>query len=104
MKGDDVKLPLFHGNETKDPKQYQFLCEAVWTVKQAQDDDVKKGQLETTFQSRTLDWYMKFVQVPIWTPTKTLADIRAGLIKEFRKPKSKAQYITELKEIKQYPN
>ena len=26
------------------------------------------------------------------------------MIQEFRKPKSGAQYITELKEIKQYPN
>ena len=35
---------------------------------------------------------------------KTLAKIRKGLIEEFRKPKSEVQYITELKEIKQYPN
>ena len=58
----------------------------------------------TTFQGCTLDWYMKFVQVPIGTPAKTLENIRTGLNEEFWKPKSKAQYITELKEIKQYPN
>ena len=68
------------------------------------DDDVKKGQLATTLQGRALDWYMKFVQVPTGTPAKTLAEVRRGLIEEFRKPKSEAQYITELKEIKQYPN
>ena len=35
---------------------------------------------------------------------KTLGEVRKGLIEEFRKPKSKAQYITEMKKIKQYPN
>ena len=54
--------------------------------------------------SRALDWYMNFVQVPIGTPMKTMANIRTRLIEEFIKPKSEVQYITELKEIKQYPN
>ena len=49
MMSDNVKLPLFHGNETEDPEKYWFLCEAVWTVKQVQDEDIKKGQLTTTF-------------------------------------------------------
>ena len=49
MVGDDVKLPLFHGNETKDLKKYWFLYEAVWTVKKVQDEDIKKGQLATNF-------------------------------------------------------
>ena len=47
---------------------------------------------------------MKFTQVPIGTPTKTLDEVRKGLIEEFRKPKSKGKYITGLKEIKQCPN
>ena len=47
---------------------------------------------------------MKFVQVPMGTPTKTLVEVRKGLIEEFKKPKSEGKYITELKEIKQYPN
>jgi hypothetical protein len=37
------------------------------------------------------------------TPTsqvRTLEKIRQALLKEFKKPKSKSQYITELKEIK----
>ena len=33
MAFDDVKLPLFHGNEIEDLEQYWFLCEAVWTIK-----------------------------------------------------------------------
>ena len=35
---------------------------------------------------------------------KTLNEIREGLFEEFKKPKYEAQYITELKEIKQFLN
>ena len=70
MAGDDAKLPLFHGNGTDDPKQYGFLYEAVWTVRQDTDDDVNKGQLATTLQGHALDWFMKFIQVPMGKPTK----------------------------------
>ena len=35
---------------------------------------------------------------------KTLDEVREGLIEEFWKTKSEAQYIIELKEIKQFPN
>ena len=35
---------------------------------------------------------------------KTLDEIITGLFEEFKKPKFEAQYITELKEIKQFPN
>ena len=47
---------------------------------------------------------MEFVQVCTGTPVKNLAEIKIGLIEEFKNPKSEAQYITEIKEIKQYPN
>ena len=39
--GDDMKLPSFKGTRGEDPKQHWFLCEAVWTIKQIQDDNVK---------------------------------------------------------------
>ena len=42
MVGDNVNIPLFYGNGTEDPKQDWFLCEAVWTFKQVQDEDNKK--------------------------------------------------------------
>ena len=84
---DDVKLPLFHGNRTEYPKQYWFLCESIWTVKQVQDEDIKKGQLAPTFRGHALDWYMKFVQVPTRHQQKTLVYIRTGLIEEFKSPK-----------------
>ena len=54
MEGEDVKSPLFQGNVTEDPKQYWFLCEALLIVKQVQYDDIKKGQLATTFQGWVL--------------------------------------------------
>ena len=76
MAGDDVKLPIFHGNGTEDLEQYWFLCEAVWTVKQITDNEVKKGQLATTLRGHTLDWFMKFVQVPTRAPAKKLAEFR----------------------------
>ena len=63
MEGDDMKLPMFHGNGTDDQEQYWFLCEAVWTVKQTIDEDVNKGQLTTTLQGHALDWYMRIIQV-----------------------------------------
>ena len=39
--GDDMKLPVFKGPGLEDPKQHWFLCEAVWSVKQVIDNDIK---------------------------------------------------------------
>ena len=75
MVGDDMKLPMFHGNATDDLEQYWFLCEAVWTSKQATDDDVKKSQLVTTLQFNALDWYMRFIQIPQGTTVNNLDEI-----------------------------
>ena len=47
---------------------------------------------------------MRFMLVPHGGTTKTLYEIHQGLFEEFKKLKSEAQYITELKEIKQFPN
>ena len=30
---DDIKLPVFKGTGSKDPEQFWFLCEAMWTAK-----------------------------------------------------------------------
>ena len=61
------------------------------------DDDVKKSQLENTLRGHVLDWYMRFMLVPQGGTVKTLDEICKGLFEEFKKPKSEAQYITELK-------
>ena len=55
MAGDDIKLPLFQGNATEDPQQYWFFSEVVWTLKQVQYDDIKKGQLDMTFRGQEFD-------------------------------------------------
>ena len=37
---DDIKLPIFKGMGSEDPKQFWFLCEAVWNAKKITDLDV----------------------------------------------------------------
>ena len=102
MMGDDIKLPVFWGTGAEDPDQHLFICEAVWNIKQVHNDDIKRVQLTTTFRDRALTWFMKFstsMQQP-----KTIQEIKDELKKEFKKPKSESQSITELKEIKKMPH
>ena len=40
---DDIKLPLFKGTGSKDPEQFWFLSEAVWTAKNITDIDVRRA-------------------------------------------------------------
>jgi len=37
----EIKLPLFYVNESEDPQQHWFLCEALWRVKHVIDEDMK---------------------------------------------------------------
>ena len=94
--GDDMKLPTFRGTRGEDLEQHWFLCEVVWTIKQINDDNVKLVQLATTLRERALTWYMKYTSAQNRTPV----EVRTAMIKEFKKPKSKSQCITELKDIK----
>jgi len=49
----------------------------------------------------SLTWYMKYKAiVPAGRP-RSLAKIKNDILKEFKKPKSKSQCITKIKEIKQ---
>ena len=57
---DDIKLPVFRGTGLEDPGQHQFLCEAVWSINQVTDKDIKMAQLTTTFRDRALNWFMKY--------------------------------------------
>ena len=100
--GDDIKLPVFRGTGAEDPNQHFFLCEAVWNIKQVQNDDTKKAQLATTFRDRALTWFMKFLTS--MQQSITIQEIKAKLKKEFKKPKLESQCITEIKEIKQMPH
>ena len=58
--GDDMKLPTFKDTGAEDPEQHWFLCEAVWTIKQIQDDNTKLVQLATTLRERDLTRYMNY--------------------------------------------
>ena len=99
--GDDMKLPTFKGTgvEELEGGRRGFLCEAVWTIKGIQDDNIKLVQLVTALRERALTWYMKYTSaIP-----RTLVQVRTAMIKEFKKPMSESQCIKELKDIKQLP-
>ena len=55
MAGNDIKLPIFKINGLEDPKKHWFICEVICTVRQVQDDAIKKSQMITTLQGRALD-------------------------------------------------
>jgi len=94
---DGLRMPMFNGNGSQDPEQHMFVCEAIWTAKQIQDQNAQIAQLATTFRDRSLVWYMKFQTTIPTGHTRTLAEIKTALILEFKKPKSESQCITELK-------
>ena len=96
---DDMKLPVFRGAGLEDPEQLWFFCEVVWHVKQVVDDNIKMAQLTTTFRDKALNWFMKYSN----GQSRTIAQVRAALIGEFKKPKSESQCITKLQEIKKKP-
>ena len=94
---DDIKLPVFKGTGSEDPEQFWFLCETMWIAKNITDQDTRRAQLVTSFRDCALTWFMNFSS----TQNHVLADIKAAMIKEFKKLKSESQCITELKEIQQ---
>jgi hypothetical protein len=96
---DEMRLPIFRGDGSKDPDQHWFLCEVVWNIKNVTYEAVKRTQFSTTLRDHTLSWYMKLVQGLV--QPKTLNEIKNALIAEFNKPKLDSQCITNLKEIKQ---
>ena len=65
MVGNDIKLSIFNRNGLEDPEKHWFLCEVVWTMRQVQDEDMKKAQMITTLRGHALNWYMKFFVVPV---------------------------------------
>ena len=86
--GDDIKLPIFWGTGAEDPEQHFFICEAVWNIKQVQNDDIKRTQLTKTFRNRALTWFINLfasAQQP-----RTIKEIKDELKKEFKKPKSES--------------
>jgi hypothetical protein len=91
---DEMRIPIFIGDTSEDPDQHWFLCEAVWSINQFNDEVVKRAQFSNTLRDCALSWYMKFVKITI--QTKLLNDIKTALSAEFKKPKSESRCITEL--------
>lgn len=54
---DDIKLPVFKGTGLEDLEQFLFLCEAVWTTKHINDENIKKKQLVMTLQDENATRY-----------------------------------------------
>jgi hypothetical protein len=92
---DEMRLPIFKGDGSEDPDQHWFLCEVVWSIKNATDEAVKRAQFSTTLRDRALTWYMKHVQG--LAQPKPLNEIKNVLVEEFKKSKSESQCITEMK-------
>ena len=82
MDGNNTNLLIFNGNGLEDLEQHWFLCEVLWTVRQVQDEAIKKVQMITTPRGRALDWYMKFSVISIGVTQKMIEQIQAGLIDE----------------------
>jgi hypothetical protein len=59
---DEMRLPILRGDGYEDPDQHWFLCEAVWSIKQVSDEDVKRDQFSTTLRDCALSWYMKLIK------------------------------------------
>jgi hypothetical protein len=102
MEGIDNTLRLheFNGVGSEDPEQHLFFCKTVWATTNIPNEVVRFAQLATMLRGHTLLWYMK---LHINTPTRkdrNLEEIKKALLKEFKKPKSESQYMTELKEVK----
>jgi hypothetical protein len=92
---DEMRLPIFRRDGYEYPKQHLFLCKVVWSIKQFNDEPIKRAQFSTTLRDRALSWYMKFVKGSVYH--KPLNDIKTSLSEKFKKPKSESQCITELK-------
>ena len=63
MDGDDMNLAVFNGNGLEYPKKHCFFCESIWTVRQVQDDMVKRVYMTMNFRHHALNWYMKLYVV-----------------------------------------
>jgi hypothetical protein len=60
----EMRLPIFRGDGSKDPDQHWFLCESVWSINQVTDEVVNRTKFSTTLRDHALNWYMKFVSGP----------------------------------------
>jgi hypothetical protein len=66
------------------------------------DEASKIVKLDTTFRDKALMWYMNYKVTASVGQTRSLTKIKRNILREFQKPKSESQCITEIKEIKQH--
>jgi hypothetical protein len=59
---DEIRIPIFRGDGSKDRYQHWFLCEAIWNIKSITDEAIKRTHFNTTLRDGALSWYMKLVQ------------------------------------------
>jgi len=62
---------------------------------------MKEGQLVTVLQDMVLTWYIKLCMDQ---PTMMMEETQQALKNEFKKPKSRVQYVTMFKEIQKRVN
>ena len=96
-----IKLQNFKGIGNEYFDQFWFVADAVWTSQQIKNDNVKKAQLDTTFQEWALDWYMKYMEIH---HNAMIDELKTTLKEQFKNPKSYSQCATELKDIHQEMN
>ena len=75
---DEMRLPIFRGDGSEYPDQHWFLCKVLWSIKQVNDEAIKRDQFINTLRDRALSWYMKFVKGV--TQPKPLNEIKTALI------------------------
>ena len=66
--GDDLRM------------KHMFVSEAIWIVKQIEDQDAQITELANTFRDRAFIWYMKFQSTMPVGHTKILDEIKTTLI------------------------
>lgn len=80
-----MKLPTFKGVGDEDMERFQFVANAVWTVKNVNTDVVKRAQLAMAFEVRVLDWIMGYITQ---NTDPTVDEFKKALKQQFRKPNS----------------
>ena len=80
-----MKMLIFKGIGSEDPKQFYFFANVVWIEQQIPDDNIKKSQLVTDLQDCILTWYIKYCTN---NPHASLIETHMTLKNEFSKLKS----------------
>jgi hypothetical protein len=55
-----LRIFAFHGTGRDDGEKHQFICDAIWSVKQVRDEATNIAELETTFRDKDLTCYIKY--------------------------------------------